>query len=234
MSVKIIVNIFYKPNKFLEKLIQLDEGRLYFPINGGSSLKEKYKNQNWLHFDDIGNNISIHNHALNEMTSIYWFWKNYNWKNIDYIGFNHYRRLFHPKMLKDYKKYDAIVAKPFNFIEDLETQYFISHNENDLSKLVGILSTFFNDGKLFAKYMLTKSLYAPCNMFVMKKNLFDQYCNFMFPILFRLLDSIKLDEDKYQHRAIAFLSERLTSFWFKQLYKIIKIKEIDLEFIDGK
>ena len=230
MSLKIIVNIYYKPSKFLENLMQLDEGRLYFPINGGSSLKDNYK-KDWLHFDDNGDNISQHNHALNEMTSIYWFWKNYAWKKLDYIGFNHYRRLFHPKFLKDYNKQDAIVRKKIDFVEDLETQYFLSHNEDDLSKLVGILSTFFNDGKLFAEYMLTKSLYAPCNMFVMRKHLFDQYCIFMFPILFRLLDYIKLSDDKYQHRAIAFLSERLTSFWIKQLSKTIKIKEISLEFI---
>lgn len=230
MSVKIIVNIFYKPNKFLEKLIQLDEGRLYFPINGGSSLKGKY-NLDYLHFDDVGDNISKHNHALNEMTSIYWFWKNYDMQHLDYVGFNHYRRFFNPNNFEDYKSYDAIVANRLQFRADLETQYFLSHNKNDLNKLVGILSTFFNNGKLFAKYMLTKSLYAPCNMFVMRKHLFDQYCIFMFPILFRLLDYVKLSEDKYQHRAIAFLSERLTSFWFKQLSKTAKIKEINLEFI---
>ena len=66
----------------------------------------------------------------------------------------------------------------------------------------------------------------------MKKELFYEYCQFMFPILTKLLSYVALEDDKYQHRAIAFLSERLTSFWFKHKKDDgLKIKEIPIEFI---
>lgn len=94
--------------------MELDGGRLYYPINGGCSLRDSNPPK-WLHFDDIGDNISKHNHALNEMTSIYWFWKNYDWRSLDYVGFNHYRRLFNPKDFEDYKDYDLVVMQPFSF-----------------------------------------------------------------------------------------------------------------------
>ena len=231
MSCKIIVNIFYQPRSFLTKLLELDEGRLYYPINGGASLRGKFEPK-WLHFDDVNDNISMHNHALNEMTSIYWFWKNYDMQQLDYVGFNHYRRFFNPKNFEDYKSYDAIVADRLQFRADLETQYFLAHNQNDLRKLVGIMSTFTLDGQNIAKYLLGKMLYARCNMFIMKKELFYEYCQFMFPILTKLLSYVALEDDKYQHRAIAFLSERLTSFWFKHKKDDgLKIKEIPIEFI---
>ncbi len=229
MSCKIIVNIFYQPGSFLTKLLELDEGRLYYPINGGASLRRKFEPK-WLHFDDAGDNISMHNHALNEMTSIYWFWKNYPWQKLKYVGFNHYRRLFHPKDMLDIYDYDIIAAKPYEFSIDLEGQYWLAHNMNDLQKLVGILAANTQVGVDFAQYMNQKILKAPCNMFVMKAELFDKYCRFMFPILFKLEEYIQLSQgNKYQHRAIAFLSERLTSFWINtQSQK--KIKEIKIWF----
>jgi hypothetical protein len=39
MTLKIIVNVFYKPSQFLSKMMELDNGRLYYPVNGGCSLK---------------------------------------------------------------------------------------------------------------------------------------------------------------------------------------------------
>ena len=43
--------------------------------------------------DDTGDNISLQNRELNELTALYWAWKNYDkLGNPDYIGFMHYRR----------------------------------------------------------------------------------------------------------------------------------------------
>ena len=113
------------------------------------------KNSNppeWLHFDDSGDNISSLNHALNEMTSIYWFWKNYDWRSLDYVGFNHYRRLFDPKDFADYKDYDLIVMKPYQFSSTIEQQYKEKHHSNDFNSLLNVLkkcSIHLND---FKKY----------------------------------------------------------------------------------
>ena len=192
-----------------------DNGRLYYPINGGCSLK-KSSPPTWLHFDNSGDNISKHNHALNEMTSIYWFWKNYDWKSLDYVGFNHYRRLFNPKDFEDYKDYDLIVANPYDLSKycGIEKQYKLFHIEDDFNKLLSILEKYSIYSANFKQYCKTNYLIAPCNMFIMKSHLFDMYCTFMFPLLMQLINYVDLSSySKYQHRAIAFLSERLTSWW---------------------
>lgn len=231
MSLKIIVNVFYQPSKFLNQLMEMDDGRLYYPINGGCSLKNNNP-PSWLHFDDSGDSISQHNHVLNEMTSIYWFWKNYDWKNLDYVGFNHYRRFFNPKNFVDYRKYDLIVAQPYQFKHvNLEQQYRYCHTSNDFDALLNVLqkySIFFKD---FKKYCQQKKMIAPCNMFIMKSHLFDTYCTFMFPLLMQLLNCIDLNgRSSYQHRALAFLSERLTSWWMSTKQQQLITKQIPIEF----
>ena len=230
MSLKIIVNVFYKPKCFLSQLLKNDNGRLYYPINGGASLK-KFNPPEWLHFDDSGDNISSLNHALNEMTSIYWFWKNYDWRSIDYVGFNHYRRLFNPKDFADYKDYDLIVMNPYVFSSTIEQQYKEKHHAKDFDSMLNILkkcSIHFND---FMKYCQTKKFFAPCNMFIMKSRLFDEYCTFMFPLLMQLMNYVSLDKySGFQHRAIAFLSERLTSWWASNKMNTLKVKQIPIVF----
>ena len=98
-NVKVIVayhkkDILYKN----EILIPLHSGRAvaYDKSKDGVISVDDY---NWLINnllgDDSGDNISVANRALNEMTAIYWAWKNYDkLGNPDYIGLNHYRRLF--------------------------------------------------------------------------------------------------------------------------------------------
>ena len=232
MSLKIIVNVFYQPSKFLSQLMELDGGRLYYPINGGCSLKDQNPPK-WLYFDDSGDSISKHNHALNEMTSIYWFWKNYDWKSLDYVGFNHYRRLFDPKDFADYKDYDLIVMKPYQFrlVQDIEDQYKTYHYGNDFDILCNVLQKYSIFLKDFKEYCKSKTFVAPCNMFIMKSHLFDMYCTFMFPLLMQLMNYVNLSSyNKYQHRAIAFLSERLTSWWVSKQMRSMKVKQIPVQF----
>ena len=48
----------------------------------------------------------------------------------------------------------------------------------------------------------------------MKKKMFEEYCEFIFPILFKLEKMIDTSTyDGYQKRQIAFLAERLTSLF---------------------
>jgi len=82
--------------------------------------------------DDTGDNISILNNLLNEMTSIYWFWKN---KELPaYVGFNHYRRFFKLDDIQDYENYDIIVSKPIWSSDKISLAYQYKHYHvlNDL------------------------------------------------------------------------------------------------------
>lgn len=233
-NLKIIINIFYQPSNILIKY--LIDNPIYFPINGGSSLK--LKNYDWLTYDNTGkDNISNLNYLINEMTSIYWFWKNYNLNNLSYVGFNHYRRFFLFNEFYDYKNYDILASQPFKFYKkiNLYEQYKLFHNINDMNKLIEIIDQLYPDNQ-FKSYLNNYDFNYICNMFIMKKDLFIEYCEFIFPILKKLINVINIaNRDSYQRRAIAFLSERLTSYWISQK-KIngFKIKELKIHKIDKK
>lgn len=141
MDIKIVVNLFYYPSTFIATLLSRDDNHFYFPINGGASLKKHRARFPWMHFDDIGDNITLHNAALNEMTSVYWFWKNYDLDSLNYVGFNHYRRVFKPADVSDYHDFDIIVGNPISLqkTHSIVNQYAACHNINDLNTCISVL-----------------------------------------------------------------------------------------------
>ena len=72
-------------------------------------------------------------------------------------------------------------------------------------------------------------------MFVMKKKIFEEYCEFIFPMLFELEKQVDLTGyDNYQKRQLAFLSERLTSlFIYCKVEQGYKRKTVDTLFFEG-
>ena len=231
---KIGVNIFYKPIEQLKSFL-LQNRDLYIPINGGASLKNDPWCQQYVFFDDfIDDSISSHNKLLNENTSIYWLWKSLeNFKDIDYIGFNHYRRFFPRSELIGYDKYDIIVAQPIKCIYSLEWQYCYYHSITDLQQCIKLLKDKdIQFGLQFQNYMKTNhDNFAPMNMFVMRRNLFEEWCSFIFPVLFKLEEVIDVSgRDNYQKRAICFLEERIFGFWcWKKMHKGNRVKQIPIE-----
>lgn len=235
MSIKILINIFYEPVNELKQILE-NNSDIYIPINGGSSLKGNDWVDKHLIFDNTDDNISDKNKILNEMTSIYWAWRNYDKiGNPDYIGHNHYRRFFNRDDFKDYKNYDLIISKPIFSSNQysLAWQYRYYHKIEDLQLAIDVIR---NRNKEFGDSMVhymnhTGINYAPCNMFIMKKELFFKWCEFLFPILFELENKIDLTErDNYQKRALCFITERIFNFWCKRkMDSGLKIKEIAME-----
>ena len=187
--------------------------------------------------DDTGDNISNLNGLLNEMTSIYWFWKNQELP--DYVGFNHYRRFFKLEDIQDYENYDIIVSEPIwssNTIS-LAHQYKHYHVLNDLQICIDTIREKVGQeyGEEFRQYLLhTGTNYAPCNMFIMKKELFTEWCEFIFPLLFelkkRICDTAEFSKrDNYQKRALCFLTERMFNFWYYRKKQTLKTKELTME-----
>lgn len=251
------MNLYYEPTKMLTDYIDKCKG-FYIPINCGN-LKipspSDWCKKNVQFEDEMQNNISYLNPKLNEMTAIYAYWKNFKWKKLDYIGFNHYRRIFKLDQLQDCKKYDAMVMKsiPMRIVKlkpgivepksrddveivsgTIEQGYDVCHNINDFKIMENVVKqTSF--GKYFDEWKNQSILNAPCNMFFMKKDMFDSYCKYIFKILFNLEMKIYLTgRDNYQKRALAFLSERLTSlFFYNSIKNGKKVKEIDTLFLEN-
>ena len=67
------------------------------------------------------------------------------------------------------------------------------------------------------EYMRSHSDHYVCNMFVMPKAEFFRYCEFIFPILFKLAEMNAGETDVERSRAPGFLAEFLTSLFISRL-----------------
>ncbi len=214
--------------------------RYYFPIGVGRALG----NNIFLNIsgDDTGDNISLKNSSFCELTALYWAWKNNFFKECLYVGLVHYRRYFKGKEIKlsnkriasdneilDYLKHsDCIVPKKRNYyIETIYEHYKHAHNIVDLDVTACILKEKYPDYmESFYTIMNSKELYL-YNMFVMKKELFEQYCKWVFDVLFELEIRIDITKyDNYQKRVFGFIAERLFNVWL--LKNNIIVKEISI------
>ena len=198
--------------------------------------------------DNTGDNISAKNANYCELTGLYWAWKNLK---CDYIGLCHYRRYFAGKNIHtnsiekkkavilhraDYEKllqkYDVILPVKRNYyIETVRSQYEHAHNKRDLDEAERIIKELYPEySEAFSKVMVRTKLHI-LNMFVMKKTLFDEYCNWLFSILFELEKRIDISNyNQYEARVFGFISERLFSVWVEK--KQLKVKEVSVVFLE--
>lgn len=201
--------------------------------------------------DNTGDNISAKNANYCELTGLYWAWKNLK---CDYIGLCHYRRYFAGKNLytnntekkkivilhrNDYEKllqeYDVILPVKRNYyIETVSSQYEHAHNKRDLDETERIIKKLYPEySEAFVKVMGRTKLHI-LNMFVMKKTLFDEYCSWLFSILFELEKRIDISSyNQYEARVFGFMSERLFNVWLeKQQLKVKEVLVVNLEKIN--
>lgn len=193
--------------------------------------------------DNTGDNISTKNPYFCELTGLYWAWKNLN---CEYIGLCHYRRYFSTgkgekkeRIMSrfDYERllsmYDVVVpAKRNYYIETVRSQYEHAHNKRDLDEVQQIVHEKYPMyDRAFETVMKRKRLHI-LNMFAMKKELFNQYCEWLFDILFTLEKRIDIsDYTPYEARIFGFLSERLFNVWL-EYHSTLAVKEVPVVFLE--
>jgi len=203
--------------------------------------------------DDTGDNISELNRLFNEMSAVYWAWKNYDkLGNPDYIGINHYRRFFNfPCLISDNKicfehnelyeaisQADIICDKFFSYDKGLY-QHYLDHqnwgfNPIFFDEVLKILSSDKNYAKF--QHAFTNNQTGPLfNCFIMPREVFFDYCKWIFPVIFELYQRFKdFPYEEKEKRNIAWMSERLTCAYIYCCSEKYKIKQIPLAKIDTK
>ena len=189
--------------------------------------------------DNTGDNISIKNPNYCELTGIYWIWKND--KDSDIIGISHYRRYFAKKVLffkkiietnqiiKILKKYDIIVAKKEIYKESVYEQYCVSSGfAKDLEQVRKIIKEKYPEYMNEFNKLHTRTSAHMFNMFIMKKEILNDYCNWLFDILFEMENSVDLTEyNDYQKRIYGFIAERLLNVWILANNEL-KVKRVNV------
>ncbi len=185
------------------------------------------KNYQWLLDnmigDDTGENISDRNGCYNEMTSLYWAWKNYDkLGNPDYIGLMHYRRHFvfreDEKIVYNIENFDEesylreinySPEKVYNMLEGCDfithigkvinvyNHYIENHRQEDLDLAVDIMLEKYPEYKEITKEYFAGDYSNFCNMFIMNKKLFFQYCEWIFDILEEFEKRVDVSEKRF-------------------------------------
>ena len=184
----------------------------------------------WLHENCITDNfeggISEHNRRIGFLTGTYWAWKNFDkLDNPQYFGSFGYRRLLNPEFLRDLENYDLILPKKKDFkIEKIKDQ-FINYHGQSLYEMALKFAP-----KDFEEYCNKTCGYFD-EIYVMKSDLFFDFCEWIFPILFKYLTLPQIILNGNDYRDIGFIMERLTGYYLNNLTKNkdIKYKEVDIE-----
>lgn len=183
--------------------------------------------------DNSGDNISSRNKQFCELTGLYWIWKN---GNEDIVGLEHYRRHF---ILEDdwldkfvSSDIDVILPTPLYVGPSLAENYRNRHVASDFDYMMQVMKEIHPDDYESAKGFLEETaIYSPCNMFIMKKSILNEFCEWLFPILFAVADHIGEREDTYQNRYPGFMSERLLSYYFNHNSNKYKLAYCDKVFL---
>ena len=202
----------------------------YVPIQVGKSVSQVD-----LGFcgDDTGENISDRNRKYSELTAQYWAWKNL--KDIDYIGFAHYRRYFKMDISLDnietiLRKKDIIVVKPsiHYYNNALEFQRLVSLE--DLYILLDTLLEMYPQyEESIISYLYLSNEWIPCNMFIAKKEVFNQYCDFLFPLLFKVEDRLKSYNYSRLNRSLGYMGELLLGLYC--VHNGLKMKYVRMDLL---
>ncbi len=228
------------------KKYTMPKDAMYLPIHVGkeiSSIALPYCT------DNTGEHISEKNPYYCELTALYWAWKNLK---SDYIGMVHYRRYFVKKkpipFIKDKFSYvltekqlkpllknsDILLPKQRNYyIETNYSHYVHAHPAESIDKTKIIIHQLFPEYDTAFEIVMNRRKAHMFNIFLMKKEIFDDYCNWLFTILFELEKILDISSyDNYNQRIFGFVSELLLDVYL--LKNELSYQELPVLFMENE
>ena len=201
------------------------------PIQAGAALTDKRITEIC---DNTGDNISARNGNYSEATALYWIWKNTSGQ--DYVGLFHYRRMFaaDAACMAQFGDYDMITtipafsAKPLReiftsyMVIDMDWQLMMTAIEQDCSE-------YYEDAVSYER----SHFYFPCNLFLMKREYFDEMCAFIFRVTFDIEEFYEKCGVVRKERYLGYLVENLMSIYIMHNRYRLKKGCVDMKYYEG-
>ena len=234
MNIKIIVAT--------HKSYPMPTDKLYLPLHVGkenSSVSLPYEG------DNTGEHISEKNSHYCELTALYWAWKNLD---ADYIGLAHYRRHYcikKPGCAKDKFPYiltyneaesllaetDILLPKKRNYyIETNYSHYVHAHGSESMDKTKEIIRELYPDYIPAFDSVMNNTKAHMFNMFIMKKDTFHAYCEWLFSILQKLEKALGCTSEN--RRIYGYVSELLLDVYLTK--NNLTYKELSYMFMENE
>lgn len=119
---------------------------------------------------------------------------------------------------------DIILPVPTCVTPSIEDNYRERHDPIDWDYMLEYMQENLPEDYEIAKMVFRGDIYSSCNMFIMRKEIVDEFCLWLFPILDAVVEHGGEKENVYWNRYPGFLSERLfTVFLYKKSdkYKVV-------------
>ena len=218
------------------KACEVPADPMYFPLHVGAAGKTDGQGKPLdIGFakDDTGDNISSLNPSFCELTGLYWAWKNLD---AEYIGLVHYRRYFTgahadkndlagsavtyeelEPLLDTYKVF--VPRKRRYYIETLDSHYRHTHDASHLKLCRKIIAKKYPAYSESFDRVLGRRWGYMFNMMIMRRELLDEYCTWLFDVLFTLYKRVDADSmSAFDRRFPGRISEILFNVWLD--YKV--------------
>lgn len=217
------------------------EDEVYAPIIVGAN-NCNFQNENYIK-DNVGDNISDKNYKYCELTALYWAWKNllkedyiglshyrryflFNYKsnyNQDRLPFrnvsNNFLSFISPQkndIIEILESYDIILPKAKKLLLSIREDYYRDivcfKKDFDIMEQV-VLEKYPEYRNSVSEVFNGKKMYH-FNMFVLKRDKFNNYMSWLFDILIECEN--RIDTSKYsktEKRVLGFLAERLFTLY---------------------
>lgn len=231
MKIKVLVAA-HKPYK-------MPEDEMYLPLHVGAEGKESIGYVG----DNTGTNISLKNPYYCELTGLYWAWKNLD---ADYIGLAHYRRHFRGTSKSKDKfacvltrkeaevlltQYKVIVPqKRRYYIESLYSHYAHTHYAEHLDQIKEIIHHKYPVYETSCEKVYRQTHGYMFNMMIMRRELLDDYCTWLFDILNELEQVVDTESlSDFQKRLYGRVSEILFNVWLEYQLKAEVLTKNDIK-----
>ncbi len=181
--------------------------------------------------DNAGENISDKNGNYSELTGLYWIWKNriktrYYGEDC-YYGLAHYRRLIELSeddllRIKD-NSIDVILPYPMPYDPNIEEHHKRYLSDSEWNAVWQALKELQPEYAQVFQNVLNQVYLYNYNIIIAKSDVLDKYCEWLFPLLFRVEEINNPKGDKEPNRFIGYVGETLETLYFmynKNNYKI--------------
>ena len=195
--------------------------------------------------DDTGDNLSALNPYYSELTGLYWAWRNLD---ADYLGLVHYRRYFagQQNFVANGKRHkilsadqvakllttvDVILPRPRYYGESLYRHYGHTTYLEPLRITGEIIREKYPAYAAEFEQLKHRRRAHMLNMFVMKKELLDEYCTWLFDVLGELQQRIDVKQyNAFHSRLFGRIGELLLDVWLRtKKIKYRAVKVVNLE-----
>jgi len=183
-----------------------------------------------------GDNIDHLNPWYCELTGLYHLWKNCT---DDIVGLEHYRRYFvnkknqilSEKEIRDELANNDIICVRANYSRRRPPKTWLIRNDKwyEMQKFLTFVKVYVGEEYYNACVShLNGDWHALGNMFICKKELIDEYCEFIFDVTMKYIEAEQQFDRVLPKRIIGYFTEFLFGAWLKFHNKKIKFNKMRL------